>query len=434
MSAPALEILYVGPLPPYTGGSARSATQLLQRLQASGCSVRALAPMARAARSSETLAFPVRRFAVPAFGFDHTRPPGPPAAAQEARLVLAGLESEARRRLPEVIFVGREPYAPVVVPWAKRRRVPVLVRTPGGTMLEILAGRYPRVAGREIVAALHAADAVVSPARHLAAAMKTQLGLRRVRVVRNAVALDDFTPCWQTPARRRPQGASSRTVMHISNLVSCKRPLDLIEAAERLRVLSADTFRFVVVGDGPLRRALAAEAARRRLDFRFRGQVAHARIPALLARADVLAMPGDADTMPRACMEALAAGTVLVMSDIPAARELAGRGHAALLVPVGDHDALAQAILRGCSDERLRALLRRRGRRRIAGHGLEHAAAEYLRLLRRLRDRAAGRVPRPRRASNGGEAPRLSPAGRRPRAALGTAADLGAIDVAAPRR
>jgi glycosyltransferase involved in cell wall biosynthesis len=81
-----------------------------------------------------------------------------------------------------------------------------------------------------------------------------------------------------------------------------------------------------------------------------------------------------ARVIPNKAFQALACGTPLVTADTPAARELLADGESALLVPAGDPDALAAALLRLAGDEELRA--------RLACGGLEtyraHASEDVL--------------------------------------------------------
>src|SRR6185295_12985709 len=78
--------------------------------------------------------------------------------------------------------------------------------------------------------------------------------------------------------------------------------------------------------------------------------------------------------IPNKAFQALACGTPLVTADTPAARELLVDGESALLVPPGDPEVLAGALVRLCDDGELAA--------RIGDGGLaayrEHASEEVL--------------------------------------------------------
>ena len=73
-------------------------------------------------------------------------------------------------------------------------------------------------------------------------------------------------------------------------------------------------------------------------------------VPQILAAADLFVFPSLFEGIGGAVIEAMAAGLAVVASDIPAMREILEPGGNALLVPVGDAEALAVAIERLLDD------------------------------------------------------------------------------------
>jgi glycosyltransferase involved in cell wall biosynthesis len=138
-----------------------------------------------------------------------------------------------------------------------------------------------------------------------------------------------------------PQG---RAVLAIGRLVEKKGFGVLIEALAQLPDV---TLR--IVGDGPLRAPLEAQAARCGGRVELVGSRAPAEVRAELERADVLAMPcvvarnGDRDSMPVVVKEAMAMELLVVASDEVGLPEcvLAPWG---FLAPPGDADALAARL------------------------------------------------------------------------------------------
>ncbi|MBE0534399.1 MAG: glycosyltransferase [Phycisphaerae bacterium] len=110
---------------------------------------------------------------------------------------------------------------------------------------------------------------------------------------------------------------------------------------------------FLVAGRGP-----QEEALRRRVEhsglseaIRFLGFVDE--IEELLAISDVFALPTLSEGCSNAILEAMAAGKAIVVTDIPANRELIADGRTGLLVQVGDAAALADGIRRLLNDPEL---------------------------------------------------------------------------------
>jgi glycosyltransferase involved in cell wall biosynthesis len=97
----------------------------------------------------------------------------------------------------------------------------------------------------------------------------------------------------------------------------------------------------------------------------FTGLVEPARVPELLARADILVLPNPASaistryTSPLKLFEYMAAGRPIVSSDLPSIREILRDNVNALLVAPGDPMALASAIDRLLRDPALAARLAR---------------------------------------------------------------------------
>jgi glycosyltransferase involved in cell wall biosynthesis len=109
-----------------------------------------------------------------------------------------------------------------------------------------------------------------------------------------------------------------------------------------------------IAGEGPLAGHLAAKARAAGLAVRFLGQ--RADVPALLAAADVVAVPSRWEGQPLIVQEALRAGRPLVACRVGGIPGLTG-GDAALLVPPGEPGPLAAAVLRVLDDRDLAARL-----------------------------------------------------------------------------
>lgn len=107
--------------------------------------------------------------------------------------------------------------------------------------------------------------------------------------------------------------------------------------------------RLIVVGDGPERRALEQAGVE---------LVGHVSDPdPWYHRADVFVMTSMAEGWGRTAAEAIAHGLPVVMTDVGLAGEFVRDGVNGLVVPVGDEQALVEAIRRIGTDGELRARL-----------------------------------------------------------------------------
>ncbi len=130
----------------------------------------------------------------------------------------------------------------------------------------------------------------------------------------------------------------------------------LIDAAALLRPRFPDRpFRVVLAGDGPLRPALERRVMRAQLS----GTVLFAGfrndIPDLLNAADIVVLPSLHEGMSISLLEAMSAGKPVVATSIGGNLEPVAHGEGALIVPVKNAAALAEAMGALMSDPRLAA-------------------------------------------------------------------------------
>jgi len=82
-------------------------------------------------------------------------------------------------------------------------------------------------------------------------------------------------------------------------------------------------------------------------------------------------------------LEAMAAGTAVVASDLPGYRNAARPGRDALLSPPGDSEALAATLSRALHEPGLAAELIGAGEARAQAFSMDHLAERYLELFER---------------------------------------------------
>lgn len=174
--------------------------------------------------------------------------------------------------------------------------------------------------------------------------------------------------------RRRSPAPGGRTVVAIGRLVEKKGFEHLVEAASLLRERAP--VRIVLVGDGPLRSAIAARIETLDLvgSVELREAWGAEQVAAILEQADLLAMPsviaadGDRDAMPVVVKEALAMELPVVASDEVGLPELVRPEWGRLVAP-RDAGALAAAIeeLLELPSERRREM-GRAGREHVVSH------------------------------------------------------------------
>ncbi|MFP5284344.1 MAG: glycosyltransferase family 4 protein [Thermoanaerobaculia bacterium] len=173
-------------------------------------------------------------------------------------------------------------------------------------------------------------------------------GLKRVVVVGNGIEVDSFTPTHHR----------GKVVTTVSVLREGKGIEVLLGAIPAVLAKHPDA-RFLIAGDGPLRKPLEARGPNAAwLGFR-------RDVPELLAASDLFVLPSLGDAYPTVLMEAMAAGLPVVSTRVGGIPEIVDDGRTGILVPPGDATALAGAI----SD-----LLDSRERREVLGQAARAAA------------------------------------------------------------
>lgn len=166
-----------------------------------------------------------------------------------------------------------------------------------------------------------------------------------IAVISNGLDLAAF------PGRKAPTHV--RTIVTVANLRPEKSHETLIAAAAML-VGAYPALRFLIVGDGPRRRALEALAAARGLGAHMEFLGHREDVPRALASADAFVLPSRSEAFPNSAIEAMAAGLPVVASAVGGLLDLIDHGRTGLLVPPSDPEALA-AALRSLIDDPARA-------------------------------------------------------------------------------
>ncbi|HEX3900838.1 MAG TPA: glycosyltransferase family 4 protein [Mycobacteriales bacterium] len=185
---------------------------------------------------------------------------------------------------------------------------------------------------------------------------------------------------------RAELGAGSQpVVLAVGRLQAQKRFDVLVAAAGRWVGGEADPI-VVIAGDGPDDAQLRAEIDRTTAPVRLLG--ARADVADLLRAADVVALPSVWEARSLVAQEAMRAGVPLVTTPVGALPELVGDG--GLFVPVGDAQALGDALDRVLAEPDLAARLGSQGKARSAGwptveRAVEELAATYRDLIGRRR-------------------------------------------------
>lgn len=209
---------------------------------------------------------------------------------------------------------------------------------------------------------LPAADAIVAVSRGVADDLAARTGIRRetIRVIHNGV-VDDRFETRAAAAPDHPWFAESRpVVVGMGRLVPQKDFATLIQAFRT--VAERTDARLVILGEGPLRGDLTALAGQLGLADRVDLPGFLPNPLPLLRGARLFVMSSRFEGFGNVVAEALACGTPVVSTDCPhGPDEISDGGRYGPLVPVGEPDLLADAILASLATQPDHQALRARG-------------------------------------------------------------------------
>lgn len=163
-----------------------------------------------------------------------------------------------------------------------------------------------------------------------------------------------------------PARAPRRIVTTVANLRAEKGHDVLVAAAALVGRRRPDAI-FQLVGGGPMRQIIEQQARDAAVDGMVRFLGHREDVPQLLHDSDLFVLPSRSEAFPNGVVEAMAAGLPVIASDVGGIPELIEHGRNGLLVPVGDPQALAKAILQALDSPERAAALARQARDTIEG-------------------------------------------------------------------
>jgi glycosyltransferase involved in cell wall biosynthesis len=211
--------------------------------------------------------------------------------------------------------------------------------------------------------------------------------LEQFEVVRLGLDLSAFADDSDREARRaalREQwgvGAGEQVVTLVARLVPIKRVDRFLETAALLRERAG--VRFVIVGDGELRDELQASEPARALGDRLVWAGFRRDVPDVCFASDVVVLTSDNEGTPVSLIEAQAAATPVVSTNVGGVRSVVLDGETGLLAV--DPPALAAAIASLLDDPARAQAMATRGREHVLStFGVERLVDDLDRLYRRL--------------------------------------------------
>lgn len=304
-------------------------------------------------------------------------------------LAVPALTRYLRARRPAVLYTGITTINLVGLAARALARVPTAVVISEHVPLSVNAGTHPlkRLLPWLARLAYPAADAIVAVSLALADDLAATAGLPRSRIVTvyNPVVTEQLVSGATEPPGHPWFDSDVPVILGVGRLEQQKDFVTLLRAFALLR--TRREAKLLILGEGQQRGLLEDEVERLGL----RGSVdlpGHVASPApYLGHAAVFALSSTFEGFPTALIEALACGCRVVSTDCPTGpSEILEGGIHGTLVPVGDAQALADALALQLDTPCDRAALRQRGRQFSVAASTRHMVS----LLAQVRALRAG--------------------------------------------
>lgn len=242
-------------------------------------------------------------------------------------------------------------------PAAKLARIPVMVHTEHGRMLDEFDKKWLNRAEKFCSRWVKELVAVSEPTRDAYIKM-TGIARNRVRIIGNGVDIARF----QVPAKatlREELGIKTGDIVVgiIARLSEEKDHPTLIRAFRRV-VDTAPNYRLLIVGDGPQRSELESLIQQLGLQHKIILTGSREDVPDILALLDIFVLCSRTEGMPLTLLEAMAAGKTILCTPVGGIPNIIQDGRNGLLFPPGNADKLADLLLKVIRDRTLSTQLR----------------------------------------------------------------------------
>lgn len=294
----------------------------------------------------------------------------------------------AARAAPDVIYM-RTMHSPLSVLLSRITRAPLLIEVNGDSYSHYLARRASafRLDLIKLIDWINFryCDRIIPISKGLQEMLwqRYQVPPEKTVLIESATDPELFHPMDRLACRQRlGLDPSGRYVGFVGSFFRHQGIDVLIDAAPTVLRRFADV-RFLLVGDGVMRRAWTETIARRGLSasFVFTGQVPYSEVPLYIGATELCVAPFLADrgdASPLKLFDYLACGRPVVASNIRPLHDLLSRAQGIASVPPEDPEALGKEIVRFLEDQDAARRLGQKGREWVLEAHSWRAAAERL--------------------------------------------------------
>lgn len=280
--------------------------------------------------------------------------------------------AKALRKIPSDLILTVSTYSNILVPFLIPSR-DIILSIHSNSTQQLRESRFGRLAGWLMRRHYHK-RLVVGPTRGAIDDLTENFGAAKTAVIPHGVDSRRLRQLAEAPVDDLP---GRPYAVALGRLTSAKDYPTLLRAFAKA-VGQGASHDLLIIGEGELRGELASLASTLNLNDRVHF-LGHRTNPySYLASADFFILSSKWEGFGLALLEAMALGLPAIATDCPSGPgEILDGGRAGKLLPVGDVDAMANAIVEFSSNSSLRAEFARRSTRRAGELSLEKMACAF---------------------------------------------------------
>ena len=207
--------------------------------------------------------------------------------------------------------------------------------------------------------AIEKSDVVTAVSRALADETEKKLCVSkgRIEIVYNFINPRFFNPKLRTKTKKEND---KKVIIHVSNLRTVKRPLDVIRIFHHIYNAMGDSVELQIVGEGPLEYEMETLVEELGIGGNVRFMGVRSNIGPLIASADLLLLPSQHESFGLAALEAMACGVPVIASKVGGLPEVIDDGKNGFLFSVGNTEEAAEKAVNLLKDKELYKAFRER--------------------------------------------------------------------------
>jgi N-acetyl-alpha-D-glucosaminyl L-malate synthase BshA len=207
--------------------------------------------------------------------------------------------------------------------------------------------------------AIEKSDVVTAVSNYLKIESEKKFGIEegKIKTVYNFINQETFNPSLISQSSEKTDGKT--IFLHLSNLRSVKRPLDVIKIFHKVTRSTKKPLELWVVGEGPLQYEMMKLAEELNIENKVKFLGIRGGIGALIASTHLMLLPSEQESFGLAALEAMACGVPVLASRVGGLPEVIEDGKTGLLFELGNIQEAAEKVVNMLENEKLYESIRK---------------------------------------------------------------------------